>query len=69
MKTLDQERAITLLKAAHYLLYRCSDSHFVLSATRDVAIPYDDTECDGYCLMEDIQYLLEEVGINAMDFV
>ena len=27
---------------------------------------YDDTECDGYCLMEELEQLLESRGINPL---
>ena len=67
MNTLDTERAIVLLKAAHYLLNKCNNSGYVLSCISEVPIPYDETECDGLCLMEDIEYLLEDAGINISE--
>lgn len=45
-------RAITLLKAAQSLIEASSDA---ISET----VFYDDAECDGLCLVEDIEALLE----------
>jgi len=60
---LDTDRAIILLKAARNLLKKCNDSSYVINAASTV-VYYDQAECDGFCLMEDIEYLLEDAGIN-----
>lgn len=53
-------RAETLLKAAHELLTRCDDSPFVLNALEETII-YDDAECDGSCLKDDIEHWFDAV--------
>jgi hypothetical protein len=45
------DRAIVLLRATLALLKTCMAT----------AVFYDDAECDGTCLMEDIEILLEEI--------
>ena len=52
-----------LLKAAYDLLKACHDSHFVLDVM-STSVFYDDADCDGNCLMEDIAC---ELGIDADD--
>ena len=47
------KRKDTLLRAAYDLLKRASQDHYVRSAT-EIPVYYDDANCDGYCLMEDI---------------
>lgn len=53
------QRAITLLKATHDLLQKQRDSSYVLNILEQTAF-YDDAECDGGCLMEDIEFCLED---------
>ena len=53
------ERAKTLLKAAYELLKKQEDSSYVLNLLAETVF-YDEAECDGNCLMEDIGYWLEE---------
>lgn len=52
------DRAGVLLKAAHELLKKCDESHFVENALATTVF-YDDAECDGACLMDDIEHWLE----------
>jgi hypothetical protein len=54
------ERALYLLKPIKELLERCDESPIVLDALSDVMLHYDDAECDGHCLLEDINAVLEE---------
>jgi len=54
-------RAETLLRAAHQLLKRQDKSSYVLNILAETVF-YDDAECDGNCLMEDIEYWLDEFG-------
>ena len=56
----DIERAKTLLKAARDLLKRQEDAFYVLNLLSET-VRYDEAECDGYCLMEDIQYWFEDL--------
>ena len=47
------ERCVTLLKATYNLLKKQVESPFVLNILEETVF-YDETDCDGYCLMEDI---------------
>lgn len=51
-------RAEELLKACVELLNKQNESSYVLNLL-DELIYYDDCECDGNCLLEDIENLLE----------
>lgn len=55
------ERAVTLLKAAKELLSKQNDSSYVLNMLEQT-VHYDDADCDGYCLLDDINAYLEEIG-------
>lgn len=54
----DLKRARELLEATYKLLQRQDESPWVLNLLEET-IYYDETECDGSCLMEDIEDLLE----------
>jgi hypothetical protein len=54
------KRAKTLLKATHELLNKQVDSYYVLNMLAETVF-YDDAECDGSCLMEDIEAWLEDI--------
>ncbi len=54
-------RARTLLKATHELLETADESPYVLDAL-SIVVNYDDAECDGCCLKEDIEYYFDEYG-------
>lgn len=58
MDELQQQRAIELLKATVQMLNKIDRSPYVVSPFETV-ITYDDAECDGYCLRDDINYLLD----------
>lgn len=51
-------RKEVLLRAAYDLLKRASEDHFVREAT-SIVVRYDEANCDGYCLMEDIALELD----------
>lgn len=53
-------RAKTLLKAAHDLLKKQDDNYAVLNLLAETVF-YDEAECDGSCLMEDIEYWFDEI--------
>jgi hypothetical protein len=55
-----QDRKEVLLKAAYDLLKECDKGIYVKNALETVVF-YDDAECDGTCLMEDIAI---ELGID-----
>ncbi len=59
-----EDRKVTLLRAAYELLDKCSQSGYVISPF-EVTVFYDDADCDGICLMEDIKLELEEAEILA----
>lgn len=53
------DRAKTLLKATYDLLQKQQDSSIVLNIL-STTVEYDDAECDGNCLQEDIDVWFEE---------
>ena len=53
------ERAVVLLKAAYDLLQKQEESYYVLNLLAET-IFYDEAECDGNCLKEDIEYWFDE---------
>ena len=55
------QRARVLLKATHDLLEAADDSPYVEDVLA-ILVHYDDTDCDGSCLMEDIEYYFDEFG-------
>lgn len=55
-----EDRKTTLLKACMNLLQKQEESHYVLDLLSET-IHYDEAECDGYCLLEDIK---TELGID-----
>jgi hypothetical protein len=55
-----QDRKEILLRAAYDLLRRSTQDHFVREAT-SIPVRFDNANCDGYCLMEDIA---AELGLD-----
>ena len=55
------DRKVTLLKAAYDLLKKCDEGPYVKNALEETA-HYDDEDCDGYCLMQEIA---DELGIES----
>lgn len=55
-----ENRTTTLLKAAKALLIKQRDAGILVD--KPLTVPYDDTECDGYCLIDDIAALLDELN-------
>ena len=49
-----EDRKITLLKACRDLLRKQNDSSYVLNLLSETVF-YDDVDCDGYCLLDDIE--------------
>lgn len=60
MEAKDQERAQILLKATLDILKKCDESFYVLNPMEVTAI-WDNTECDGSCLMAEIEELLDQI--------
>ncbi len=52
-------RERVLLQACLDLLRKCNEGPYVKDALGQTVF-YDEAECDGNCLMEDIEALLEE---------
>ena len=58
------ERAITLLKACKELLNKQNESSYVLNML-ETTVYYDEADCDGNCLLEDIDALLFEMDADG----
>lgn len=52
------DRKVVLLRACYAMLKKCDESHFVVSPM-ETTVHYDDSDCDGFCLMEDIAHELD----------
>jgi len=59
-------RAKTLLKAAGTLLKKQEDSIYVLNLLTET-VYYDEAECDGLCLLDDIGYWFDEFTNENID--
>lgn len=59
-------RAKTLLKAAGKLLKKQEDSYYVLNLLVET-VCYDEAECDGSCLLDDIRYWFDEFTTENID--
>ena len=56
---MSEDRAKVLLKATLELLNKCDESNWVEDPMR-MTVYYDETDCDGSCLRDDIEDWLEE---------
>lgn len=54
------DRKTVLLQACYDMLKKADDSHYVLNVMA-TTVRYDEAECDGHCLLEDIAI---ELGIE-----
>ena len=54
---MSEARTRILLKACYDMLKKHRDSLVVMSPL-ETTVHYDDADCDGYCLMEDIEEVL-----------
>lgn len=59
-------RSKTLLKATYDLLRKQKESPYVLNMLTETAI-WDGAECDGYCLMDDINYLFYDIDKKYLE--
>jgi len=65
-----EDRKVVLLRAAYDLLKKQDDTVYGWLNLLAETVPYDGTDCDGYCLMEDIasELCLEKCdGCGEMD--
>ena len=56
----DPTRKDVLLRAYYDMLKKAHDSHYVLDVL-STTVYYDEADCDGHCLMDDIA---SELGIE-----
>ena len=52
------DRKTILLKACYDMLQKCDQSQYVIPPM-ETTVFYDDADCDGHCLMDDIAIELE----------
>lgn len=57
------KREHLLLKVAYQLLQKQKNSYYVLNLLEESTV-WDEVRCDGYCLMEEIEVLLQDEGVN-----
>jgi len=53
-----EDRSTILLKAVLEILNKCDNNPYVKNFFGESAF-YDGTDCDGYCLKDDIEHFLE----------
>lgn len=56
-----ENRETTLLRATYELLRKCDEGPYVVNALEQTVF-YDEANCDGACLMEDIEILFDARG-------
>lgn len=56
-----QERAKILLQAALDILNSCDEGMYVKNALEVTAV-WDGAECDGYCLKNEVEDLMDEIN-------
>ena len=62
-----QDRVIMLLECAYNLLQKQNESPFVLNMLEET-VEYDGAECDGNCLLDDIENVLSMVDIYPDEY-
>jgi len=58
VKIMNEDRKTILLQATLDILRKCEESPYTLSPLETTA-HWDEADCDGYCLMGEIEDLLE----------
>lgn len=53
-----QDRKTVLLRACYDMLKKCDQSHYTISPM-ETTVFYDEADCDGGCLMDDIAIELD----------
>ena len=61
----DNNRDRILLRAAYDILKKCNQGPYVKNVLEETAF-YDDVDCDGYCLAQDIAI---ELGIDDGEWI
>jgi hypothetical protein len=61
-----EQRKDVLLRATLDILKKCDEGSYVKNVL-EVTAKWDDTTCDGYCLMQEIEDLLEEVEESSSE--
>lgn len=59
-----ENRALTLLEAAKDLLIKQNEAGVLISYP--ITVHYDEADCDGYCLLDDISAYLSELTWDEM---
>ena len=54
------DRRDVLLRACYAMLKKCRDAEYAISPM-ETTVFYDGAECDGYCLMDDIENEFEDL--------
>jgi len=62
---MSEDRKTVLLRAAYELLKKCNKGHYVLNVMEETVF-YDGTDCDGYCLANDIAYELNLPDLDGL---
>ena len=60
------KRAETLLQATYKLLQKQENSSYVLNLMAET-VYYDEADCDGACLMDDIRYWFDEFSMTDLE--
>ena len=51
------DRKVVLLKACRDMLHKANESGYVIDVM-STTVHYDEADCDGFCLLEDIEHEL-----------
>ena len=62
------DRKTVLLMACRDMLIKCRDSDFVESPM-EITVHYDEADCDGSCLLDDIEVELEKCVADTKEGV
>ncbi len=60
------DRKTVLLMACRDMFIKCRGSHYVISPM-ETTVFYDEADCDGSCLLDDIEAELEECAANTKE--
>ena len=63
----EYNRIVYLLQAAYNLINKQNDSGYVLNILEET-VNYDGSDCDGYCLLDDIKDALYALDLDTDEF-